>query len=217
MTDEHHEGYRSEGLGLSRIEALTDGVLAIAMTLLVFDLRLPAGTLESTLWRNLVLMWPNVMAFALSFVMLGIYWAAQRSQHHHLHRVDTRFQWINMHFLMFVSLVPFSTRILAAFPESQLALAVYGANQIVIGLSLYWMWAYAVRGWRLTDHELPAFVVRFGDLRCLLAPACYAAALPLMWLSPYATLAVYLCVPALYILPLFRGAWIALARWGTGE
>jgi uncharacterized membrane protein len=217
MTDETHEVYQREGLGLSRIEALTDGVLAIAMTLLVFDLRLHAGTTELTLWHNLVLMWPNLMAFALSFVMLGIYWAAQRSQHHHLHRVDTRFQWINMHFLMFVSLVPFSTRILADFPMNQLALALYGANQIAIGLGLYWMWAYAVRGWRLTDRPLPAFVVRFGDLRCLLAPACYAAALPLMWLSPYATLAVYLSVPALYILPLFRGLWIALARWGTGD
>jgi uncharacterized membrane protein len=215
VVDGSHETYQREALGLSRIEALTDGVIAIAMTLLVFDLRLPAGTTELTLWRNLVLMWPNIMAFALSFVMLGIYWAAQRSQHHHLHRVDTRFQWINMHFLMFVSLVPFSTRILADFPMNQLALAIYGANQIIIGLGLYWMWAYAVRGWRLTDHALPLFVVRFGDLRCLVAPACYAAALPLMWINPHLTMAVYLCVPALYILPWFRGYWIGMARIGT--
>ena len=141
----------STGLSKTRIEALTDGIFAIAMTLMVFDIKVPtvAQMKQLNLRHELIQLWPRFLAYVISFVMLGVYWVGHHNQYHYIRRTDRPFLWINIFFLMGVSLIPFSTGLLGQFPEDRTALGVYGLNLIMVGGFLYAHWSYAVREiWR---------------------------------------------------------------------
>jgi uncharacterized membrane protein len=110
----------NRGLSKTRIEALTDGIFAIAMTLMVFDIKLPVGP-QTTPWSlrsELIGLWPRFLAYAISFIMLGVYWVGHHNQYHYIRRTDRGFLWINIFFLMGVSLIPFSTGLLGQYPRN---------------------------------------------------------------------------------------------------
>jgi len=104
------------GLSKTRIEALTDGIFAIAMTLMVFDIKVaPVAHMDQwNLRHELIQLWPRFLAYVISFVMLGVYWVGHHNQYHYIRRTDRPFLWINIFFLMGVSLIPFSTSLLRA-------------------------------------------------------------------------------------------------------
>ena len=106
------------GLSKTRIEALTDGIFAIAITLMVFDIKVPAVTQmnQLNLRHELIQLWPRFLAYVISFVMLGVYWVGHHNQYHYIRRTDRPFLWINIFFLMGISLIPFSTGLLGQFP-----------------------------------------------------------------------------------------------------
>src|SRR5450631_4181947 len=92
----------SVGLSAARIEALSDGVFAIAMTLLIFELKvpvLPKGVSAAVLVRGILALWPQASCFALSFITAGTLWVAHRGQFHYIHRTDRQLLWINIVFL----------------------------------------------------------------------------------------------------------------------
>lgn len=184
----------------SRIEALTDGVFAIVMTLMVFDIRLPEAT-GQPLAASLAELWPKFFAYAVSFVQLGIYWAGHRSQFGFITRVDHVLRWINLLFLALVSLIPFSAQLIGAYLREPLALLIYAGNLIAVGLVLLWHWSYATRGRRLVEPDLVDHVVSTGVRRTLTTPLLYLAALILAVASPIATLVVFGLVPLFYIFP----------------
>ena len=98
-----------------RIEALTDGVFAIVMTLLVLELSVSAiaeGSVHAELWPRLIDMWPKFLSYAVTFLMLGFMWIFHHRQFSHIKRSDNVFAWINIIALMFVALLPFSTSML---------------------------------------------------------------------------------------------------------
>ena len=198
-------------LETGRVENLADGVFSIVMTLLVFELTLPTEP-GANLAAALGLLWPKFLGFAISFALLGIYWLGHRSQFNYIKRADHVSHWLNILFLACVSLVPFSTKVLGRFPQDRLALILYGSNLIVIGLVLNWKWAYALRGGHLIDRDIPDVIARFGTLRCLLAPACYAIAIGISFVNTTLTLILYACVPALYIIPGLQRIWLHLAQ-----
>src|ERR1051325_6097993 len=113
---QHLERIPTRGTDTGRIEALTDGVLAIAMTILVFDFTLPDATRAEDLLAVVAAQWPKFFAYAISFAILGIYWVGQRAQFHFIRRANHTLHWINMLFFACVSLVPFSAKILGRFP-----------------------------------------------------------------------------------------------------
>jgi uncharacterized membrane protein len=193
---EHHRA-PVQVLETGRVENLADGVFSIVMTLMVFELTLPTTEPPAPPRVTLVSLWPKFLAYAISFALLGIYWLGHRSQFNYIKRADHVSHWLNILFLSCVSLVPFSTKMLGRFPLDRTALSLYGANLIVIGLVLYWKWVYAVHGHWLVEREVPAMIVRFGTLRCLLAPACYALGIGLAFVNPTLTLLLYAGVPAL--------------------
>src|SRR5215813_3811120 len=125
----------NSGLSKTRIEALTDGIFAIAMTLMVFDIKVSplAHMNRLNLQHELIQLWPRFLAYVISFIMLGVYWVGHHNQYHYIRRTDRPFLWINIFFLMGVSLIPFSTGLLGQFPEDRAALAVYGLNLIMVG------------------------------------------------------------------------------------
>jgi uncharacterized membrane protein len=128
------------GQNLHRLEGLSDGVFAFAMTLLVLDLRPPS--LESVhsereLWNALIVLSPRLLTWLMSFLTLGIFWVGQQTQHDRLERTDRGYSWLQIAFLMTISLVPFSTALLAEFIAFRIALLVYWFNIFLIGVTLY--------------------------------------------------------------------------------
>lgn len=190
-----------------RLTALTDGVFAIAMTLMVIDLTLPKEKPVHDLAEALLALWPGFVAYAISFGLLGIYWSAHHSMFRFIQKTSHELVWLNVVFLAFVSLIPFSTSVLAAHHGEPLALAVYGGTQMMIGLSLLPIWLHATRGRRLVAPELPQYVVRYAVSRMLVAVVCYGLATCLAVISPVLGLILFASVPLLYILSPIQVFW----------
>lgn len=136
------------GQSLERIAALSDGVFAIAMTLLVLDLRVPKlDTVQSeqALWTALVALAPRLLTYGVSFLTLGIFWVGQQTQLNHFQKSNRDMAWIHLIFLAAVSLMPFSTGLLAEFITYRLALFIYWLNLLLLGVMLLLSWNYAYR------------------------------------------------------------------------
>jgi uncharacterized membrane protein len=128
-----------------RLVALSDGVIAVAITLLVLDIRLPEGFGEFSdvqLWSALVALWPRMLAYLLSFYVIANFWLSHRSKFNHIVKTDGRLMWINMLFLLTVGLVPFTTNLIAE-SGGTLSTMIYAASMVVSGLSLAGIWQYA--------------------------------------------------------------------------
>jgi uncharacterized membrane protein len=191
------------GLSKTRIEALTDGIFAIAMTLMVFDIKLPpvAQMGQWNLRHELIQLWPRFLAYVISFVMLGVYWVGHHNQYHYIRRTDRPFLWINIFFLMGVSLIPFSTGLLGQFPEDRTALGVYGLNLIMVGGFLYAHWSYAARDYRLVERDIDPSVVRLVKYLIVMGPAVSILAICASFVSPRLSLAIFALIPLLYLIP----------------
>ena len=191
------------GLSKTRIEALTDGIFAIAMTLMVFDIKVPAVTQmnQLNLRHELIQLWPRFLAYVISFVMLGVYWVGHHNQYHYIRRTDRPFLWINIFFLMGVSLIPFSTGLLGQFPEDRTALGVYGLNLIMVGGFLYAHWSYATREHRLVQRQISSEVVRQAKYRIMIGPVASILAICASFVSTRLSLAIFAFIPLLYLIP----------------
>ncbi|HTZ75561.1 MAG TPA: TMEM175 family protein [Candidatus Aquilonibacter sp.] len=157
---------RVAGQNAERLAALSDGIFAFAMTLLVLDIPTPsAGAIHSerALLHALAALSPKFLTYLMSFLTLGIFWVGQQTQLNHLSRSDRNLTWLHIAFLAAVSILPFSTRLLSEFLEYRTALIEYWANVFVLGLALYLTWGYAVRAKILRDdisEEVTAAVCR---------------------------------------------------------
>jgi uncharacterized membrane protein len=162
--------------GLERVAALSDGVFAIAMTLIVLEIRVPEladGANDGDLWNALLALGPRFVTYGLSFLTLGIFWAGQQTQLNHMARADRDLSWIYVGFLAFVSLMPFTTSLLAEHIELRLALLIYWLNIFVLGTILYLAWIYAHRTGLLKNEAGPE-VDRAIRRRITIAQALYA-------------------------------------------
>jgi uncharacterized membrane protein len=191
-------------LGRNRVEALTDGVFAVAMTLLVLDIKVPEleQSLASTdLPYRLLALWPKFLSYAISFVILGVYWVGHHLQLSFIRSADRPLLWINIFFLLWVALVPFSTALLSEYNKHRLAIAVYGGNLIAIGLTLALHWWYATSRRRHVDPDVHPGLIRTAMFRVLMGPLLYLLGIVISFFSTELSLALYALVPVLYILP----------------
>ena len=200
--------HRLEGLDANRLEALADGVFAIVMTLLVLDLKAPGYHETDYLLGSIFVLWPNFMGYLLSFILLGIYWLGHRTTFTYIRRVNHSLHWINFLFLLFVGILPFSTKLLSGFPFEPTAQIFYGLNLILIGLLLYWHLSYAARHPELANEPIPPSIIRYGKHRYLVAPACYLVAIATIPLSTHLSLALFGVVPLFYVLPAVQRRWL---------
>ncbi len=140
---------------LGRLAALSDGLFAIAMTLIVLEIRVPdIGPIQTDrqLLEALGELGPRFVTYLLSFLTLGLFWVGQQTQLNHLARGDRNLTWIFLAFLAAVAVMPFSTSLLAEFIELRVALVAYWANIFIIGLILYGSWTYAGRAGLYNDN-----------------------------------------------------------------
>ena len=147
--DEHNRYYNQiAGSNPERLGALSDGIFAVSMTLLVLALAVPAAAdvkEAGGLSPALVHLVPNLVTYFMSFLTLGIFWVGQQTQLSQLERSDRDYTWIMLAFLLFVTMVPFSTGLLAAYYQSRLALIEYWLNILVLGLFILAGAEYAAR------------------------------------------------------------------------
>jgi uncharacterized membrane protein len=186
---------RVAGQSVERLAALSDGIFAVAMTLLVLDLRVPADAVHSEhdLRRMLIALAPRLVVFLMSIMTNGIFWVGQQTQLNYFARADRNLAWIHIAFLCCVSLTPFSTALLAEFIHYRTALLVYWSNILLLGLTLFWSWSYATRANLLAD-DLPDDIHPAVIRRIVIAQSLYAAGAGLCFFNTYYSIAAIVLV-----------------------
>lgn len=192
---------RIAGQNLDRITALSDGVFSVAMTLLVLDLRAPAAEAihsEQDLLHALLPLLPRLVTYLMSFLTLGIFWLGQQVQLDRLSRSGRDLAWIHIGFLCAVTLVPFSTALLAEFINYRVALVVYWGNIVLLGLLLLWTWREAVRA-KLVREDTSPEVIAAICRRILIAQSLYAFGAALCLIDTYWSIAFIVLVQLNYV------------------
>ena len=165
------------GTNLDRLAGLSDGIFAVGMTLLVLGLSVPtlrAGAGEGDLWRALLELSPNALVYTMSFMTLGIFWVGQGTQLNLLARSNRHYSWLQLAFLLSVTLVPFSTALLARYPTLRVALVEYWLNIVLLGLTLLAGLQYALRAGLFKEDTPEAAPLMRG--RIVIAQSLYAIA-----------------------------------------
>ena len=141
----------------NRLEALIDGVFAIVMTLLVLDITIPEiaqPSLQAELPRRLLELWPKLYSYSLSFIVLGLFWTFHHRSFHYIKRSDNGLIWLNILFLMFIALIPFSTSLIGEYRIEQLPMAIYAGNLLLVMVMRVIIWTYATGKYRLVDRDI---------------------------------------------------------------
>ncbi len=177
-----------------RMEAFSDGVVAILITIMILELHPPAGSD----WASLVPIVPSVLTYVLSFVFLGIYW----SNHHHMlqatDRINGAILWANLHLLFWLSLIPFVTAWMGRNYEASLPTALYGAVLIMCALA-YTILQSAIIREEGRDSRLAIAVGK--DRKGIASLLLYASAIPLAFLHPWYADTLYMIVALTWLVP----------------
>ena len=188
------------GQSLERLAALSDGIFAVAATLLVLDLHTPASTLihnDADLWLALGKLAPSLLTYFMSFLTLGIFWVGQQTQLNHFTQSNRHLTWIHLAYLLVVTLMPFSTSLLSAFISYRLALVIYWLNIFLLGAILYASLRYAAHA-GLLKAEMSAVVRAAGERRILIAQSLYAFGALLCIFSTYLSIGFIVLVQLNY-------------------
>ncbi len=186
-----------------RLEALTDGIFAIAMTILVVSLDIPhlsGGSANADMSFFLFGQAHKILNYFLSFVLLAVFWIQHHEQSHVTDRTDNSHLWINMFLLMFISLIPFTTSLISTFTYDRLDEGIFGFNILIIGLLYYLNLYYA--GTRnclsKTCKDQPALIQKLRS-NALITPAVAVVGIIFALFTPYYSPFVYLMIPALMV------------------
>lgn len=181
-------------MGTARLEAFSDGVLAIIITIMVLEMKVPHGADLDSLRPML----PVFLSYVLSYVNLGIYW---NNHHHMLHvtqRVDGGIMWANLHLLFWLSLVPFVTGWMGENNFAPAPMAMYGAVLLMAGIA-YWILQREI----ITDQGRDSIlaVAVGGDIKGRLSPILYLIAIPLAFVNQWIAGALYVSVALMWLTP----------------
>ena len=185
-------------LPANRLETLGDGVFAIAMTILVLEIGVPA---RGDLWNTLVKLWPKFASYALSFIMLGVLWIGHYFQFHYIKRTDRTLIWLDLLFLLTITFLPFATGVLGNSYEDRIAVILYGATILASGSALLLQWNHACKTPGLLKPETPQRVIDNLRIRILGGMLATALSIAIGFLETRVSLAAFLIMPIIYMLP----------------
>ena len=181
-------------MGSDRLESFSDGVIAVIITLMAFELKAPA----TATWRGLTHLLPLLLVYMVSFTFVGIYWV----NHHHLLRaaehINAAVMWANLHLLFWLSLIPFATAWVGAQYGRPLPAASYGVVGLGAGL------AYTLLGWmllRANPHDTTLAQVVGRDVKGRVSTVLYLLSVPLAYVTPYLSYAVLVVIAVLWFIP----------------
>jgi uncharacterized membrane protein len=192
------------GTSPDRLSAISDGIFSVGMTLLVLGLVVPTvnkfGTTEGQLWEAIRGLGPHALVYTMSFMTLGIFWLGQGTQLGQLGRSNRNYVWIHLLFLLAVTLVPFSTLLLASFYWLRVALIEYWLNIVLLGMTLLAGLEYGLRA-QLFKEEVTRDLERLMRGRILIAQSLYAVATLLCVVLPtWVSIAVIFLIQINYVL-----------------
>jgi uncharacterized membrane protein len=191
-------------MNLRRFESFSDSVFAIAITLLVLNFRIPdlsetAGNGETI--HRLLSFWPDFLGYVTSFIVIGVLWVNHHALFHFLRRVDRFSLIINLLLLMCVAFIPFPTALIARYGRIVPVVILFGLTMVITGMLFSALWFYAVRQYLKTDKQIDTRFVRDASLWTVGYPVAYLAATALSLVNTGISLALYIAIPILYLLP----------------
>jgi len=186
-------------MGAGRLEAFSDGVIAILITIMVLELKVPASHEAGALLG----LWSVFVSYLLSFLVIAIYWVNHHELFHHCRQVNTAVLWTNMAFLFCISLIPFATAYMGENHFSPFATALYGGSLLLAGASYVPMRRAVER--QLDDDPASRRVSRRAATKNYISLTLYAVSMPLAYVHPAITLVLAYAVAALYFVP---NAWL---------
>lgn len=190
-----------------RIEAISDGVFAIALTFLALDIKVPVNELihtEKELIDTFLSLSPKLLTYFLSFVTMGIYWLAQSTQFHYINKSDRNLNWINLFFLLAISILPFTTAFLSEYIHFKFPLALYWLNLTALGFLLGLNWYYAKKHDFLSiEGEDRIAVTNAIKHRIIESEILYTLAVLLCFVSTYLSIGLLVLIQLNYALAFF--------------
>jgi uncharacterized membrane protein len=190
-----------------RIETFSDGVFAIAMTLLVIEIGVPHigdAAEGTTLFGALAAQWPSYLGYSISFLQIGVIWANHHNRFSFIERSDHILLFLNTLFLMCVAFIPFPTALLAEYIETDeqtTAVAVYSGTLAVTAIFFTLLWLYATTNYRLVRRDLDPASLRAMTRRYVIGMTLYIFAFALAFVSPVVSLALIVILALLFVLP----------------
>jgi uncharacterized membrane protein len=190
----------------ARLEAFSDGVFAIAITLLIIEIGVPHVEGDETLGHALRQLWPSYFGYALSFITIGIMWANHHGMFKDIERVDHRMQVLNLLLLLCIAFIPFPTAVLVEYMRDDdnalAATLAYGGTLSVTAVAFNAMWWDASRGRRLIDEHVSDVRVRDRTRRYLPGVPLYALGIPLAFVNTWLSIALYSALALYFLLPI---------------
>jgi len=190
------------GQKTQRIEAISDGVFAVALTLLVLDIKVPVSELiktEGDLFNSFCALTPKFLSYFLSFLTLGIFWTGHSAQFIYIEKSDRHLNWLSLFFLLFVSVLPFTTAFLGEHIQFRLSIGIYWFNIFVLGFMLYIHWQYAAKhGFITLPADKKMAVGKAIKKRIVVAQSLYAAGALLCFISTYLSIALIILIQLNY-------------------
>ncbi|HLI10650.1 MAG TPA: TMEM175 family protein [Alphaproteobacteria bacterium] len=181
-------------MGKDRLTAFSDGVIAIIITIMVLELKVPRGTG----WTALAGLLPVFLSYVLSFIYVAIYWNNHHHLLHTLRRVDGLILWANSNLLFWLSLIPFATGWMGENQFATLPTATYGAALLMPAIA-YYLLQKAIT--RKQGAESVLAKALGSDIKGKISPVIYAAAIALAFASPWASVALYVLVALMWLVP----------------
>ncbi len=189
--------YRKE-----RTEALTDGIFATVMTILVLSLVVPTITgqnASATLQADLYGLLPDLFAYIITFIFLGVLWISHQNMFGHIDKIDLHTLWINILLMLSIGLAPFSTALLGRYPTQPLSVLVYGINALVVSVLFNVLWFYP-RLQHLTHEEPNPKIIARRSKIVLVGPATYSLAIFFSFVTTEISLGLFVFVTIFYII-----------------
>jgi len=184
LSDMDHP-FRRDADETDRLIALSDGVIAIAITLLVLEITVPsvpAGSSMSILPQLVLEQWDEFVGYALSFLVIGLYWVLHRRVFVHIDRHDRGLLWLNLLFLLLVAFVPYGTSLFTTYPN-QFGITVYAGVLALTGFSLALLWGYASRK-ELVEEGLTSRIALVQEARFLASPLVFILSIAVAAVDP---------------------------------
>jgi uncharacterized membrane protein len=170
-------------VGVTRIETIADGVLAIAMTILVLELSMDTHVLESIGEGHYSAISMEIFAYIMGFLVLGVYWVFHHFMLHYIKRSDGVLAWLHILFLMFAALVPLGTKVNNTYP-SIYSTMFYFVTTVIAILILFVMWQYATRGYRLVSKNIDKRNIDFVNYSILISVGLFALSIIGQFIHP---------------------------------
>lgn len=206
MNTERNEG-KEELKETGRIEAFSDGVFAVAITLLVLNIKIPPDNLldDNNLWKQLLLQWPMLLAFVTSFATIGIMWINHHRLFNHIKRTDTGLQLFNLLLLLLIVFIPFPTALLAqqyaVHPDQHLAAAIYSGTNTIMAVCFNLLWRYASYHNRLLGKDTDPRSVQAINRQYSFGPLLYLISFGLAWINVPSSLLLVFILALFFAVP----------------